>query len=328
MGLDWAWRGVVGLGLVVATACAADEPQPAGGDGPLSVGGTGDTGDDPTGEGESTVGEADTEAATSAPSDTTAMPPDDTGTATSADGGSTDAGEESTGTPPPMGLDDVGSLVILGDSIGDGGGQSPFYYALLRDDLDAHYGGIEYVNQAQSGSETGALVGQVDDLPNNLPGPVVVVITSGGNDMKDQLPAVILGTDGPALMQVANNIDAALADLLAPGRFGAGVEVYVFEGNIYDASDGAGDFGQNDCNFANGVPAIPSDMFFERWNDNIRDAVEARGQTAVDMHGYFYGHGYHASPSWYASDCTHPNALGHDELHNLFYEQITGEPAP
>ena len=30
-------------------------------------------------------------------------------------------------------------------------------------------------------------------------------------------------------------------------------------------------------------------------------------------------------PSWYAGDCTHPNSVGHDELHRLFYEQITGE---
>lgn len=326
MGMTWQWRGAVGLGLVVvATACTGPSP---GDDGTGVTIGTpvGSTG---VAEDDGSSGAPGTSDGTGpAPGDSSGSPPGDTGTTAVADGGSTDAGEPSTGEPPPVGLPEVGSLVVLGDSIGDGGGQAPYYYALLRDDLDAHYGGIEYVNRAQSGSETGALVGQVAGLPNVLPGPVVVVITSGGNDMKSNLPAVITGLDGAMLTAVQGNIDAALEDLLAPGRFGAGVEVHVFEGNVYDASDGAGDFGQADCNFANGLPAIPSDGFFMRWNDAIRDAVQARGQAAVDMHGYFYGHGYHATPSWYASDCTHPNALGHDELHRLFYEHITGEPAP
>lgn len=327
--MDWFRRGAVerGLGLMVvlAVACGGEGQGGAEAGGPLTLGeGSASATDDDGSSGDPETS-ADTGAGTS---DATGMSADDTGTTAVADGGSTDAGEESTGEPPPMGLPAVGSLVVLGDSIGDGGGQAPYYYTLLRDDLAAHYGGVEYVNRAQSGSETGALVGQINGLPGTLPGPVVVVITSGGNDMKSNLPAVVTGVDGPMLAALSANIDAALDDLLAPGRFGAGVEVFVFEGNIYDASDGAGDFGQQDCNFAGGLPAIPSDVFFDRWNDAIRDAVQARGQTAVDMHEYFYGHGYHGNPNWYASDCTHPNALGHDELHGLFYEQITGEAAP
>jgi lysophospholipase L1-like esterase len=314
----------LGIGVVVAAGCGDGERGLEETGASISVGSSpSDTGQ-PTTDGESTDA-TDGDASTSDPPADTTSAPDPT--TTSADG-STSAGESSSGEPPPMGLPDVGSLVIMGDSIGDGGGQSPFYYTLLRDDLAAHYGAIEYVNAADSGSETDALLGQANGLPNNLPGPVVVVITSGGNDMKSNLPAVIGGLDGPMLAQMQANIDAALSELLAPGRFGAGVEVHVFEGNIYDASDGAGDFGQQDCAFANGLPAIPSDVFFDRWNMAIREAVEARDQIAVDMHEYFYGHGYHANPSWYASDCTHPNALGHDELHRLVYEHITGEAAP
>ncbi len=155
-----------------------------------------------------------------------------------------------------------------------------------------------------------------------------LVITSGGNDMKDALPAVATGLDGPILAQVSANIDTALSELLSPGRFGPGVEVHVFEGNVYDASDGAGNYSQGGCNFADGLPAIPTDVMFDRWNDAIATAVEARGQTAVDMHGYFYGHGYNNPPNWYASDCTHPNSQGHDELQRLFFEHITGEALP
>jgi lysophospholipase L1-like esterase len=325
VGLDWVKRGWIVFGVIAATGCPGEDGGVGEEGGPVSVGGdsTG-TGEGDTSEGGSTEAADGDASSGDAPGTTTEAPGN---TTTASDGGSTDTGEGSTGEPP-MGLPDVGSLVVLGDSIGDGGGQSPFYYTLLRDDLAAHYGPIEYVNRADSGSETDALLGQANGLPGALPGPVVVVITSGGNDMKSNLPAVVLGADGPILAQVQANIDAALSELLAPGRFGAGVEVYVFEGNVYDASDGLGDFGQNDCNFANGVPAIPSDVFFNRWNDAIREAVEARDQTAVDMHEYFYGHGYHSNPNWYASDCTHPSQIGHDELHNLFYMHITGEAAP
>src|SRR5688572_5272132 len=42
----------------------------------------------------------------------------------------------STSTP---GLPDLGALVVLGDSISDGGGEGPFYYDLLLADLEAHY---------------------------------------------------------------------------------------------------------------------------------------------------------------------------------------------
>jgi lysophospholipase L1-like esterase len=228
----------------------------------------------------------------------------------------------------PVGLEEVGSLVVLGDSIGDGGGQSPYYYQLLREDLEAAYGPIEYVRAADSGSETGALVGQVSSLPSSLPGPVVVTITSGGNDMKAELLPIVLGQDGPAKAEMGQHIDAALDALLAPGRFGPGVSVHVFEGNIYDASDGAGDYAEHDCAFGQGYPAMPVDPYFEAWNAVIEEQVTAHDQTYADMHGYFYGHGYSGSPSWYASDCTHPNSLGHAALAGLFFHLISGEPLP
>jgi lysophospholipase L1-like esterase len=236
--------------------------------------------------------------------------------------------DSSSGDAPPVGLADVGSLVVLGDSISDGGGGQPYYYDLLRDDLDAFYGGIEYVNNAESGSETDALLGQVNDLPNTLPGPVAVVITSGGNDMKANIVAVVAGTDGPAKAAMQANLDAAHQALLAANRFGPDVEVHIFEGNIYDASDGVGDYGANDCAFGGGFPTIPTDPYFEAWNGAIQDTVVGNNQNLVDMHAYFYGHGYHNPPNWYAGDCTHPSTLGHDELRRLFYSQVTGQELP
>ncbi len=249
---------------------------------------------------------------------------------TTADTSSSGAGdsESSTGDVGPMGLPTLGSLVVLGDSISDGGGGAPFYYTLLHADLDAFYGDVQYVNVAQSGSETEALLGQVQDLPAALPGPVAVVITSGGNDMKANIVAVVTGVDGPAKAALQANIAAAQDALLAPNRFGPGVEVHLFEGNIYDASDGVGDFGANDCAFGGGFPTIPTDPFFEAWNAAIAETTEAHGGRAVDMHAWFYGHGYHTPPNWYASDCTHPSTLGHDQLRRLFYTEITGATLP
>jgi hypothetical protein len=226
------------------------------------------------------------------------------------------------------GLPDVRSLVVLGDSISDGGGIGPFYYDLLHQSLEAKYGGtLTYHNNAQGGSQTDALVGQIDGLPNSLPGPVVVAITSGGNDMKAHISEIAAGLDGPARTAMGTHIEAALDALLAPGRFGQGVEVHVYEANIYDSSDGQGNYNAHNCAFSFPV-ALPTDVHFADWNGVIADHVGANGQVLADIHGWFYGHGFNHPPSWYASDCTHPNSTGHDQLRRYFYLLITGEALP
>jgi lysophospholipase L1-like esterase len=262
------------------------------------------------------------------PSDDTSPGSDDTAVAPT-DGEGADTASPGADTSAPVGLTTLGTLVILGDSIGDGGGGSPFYYDLLKGDLGKRYGSIGYQHAAVSGSKTSDLSNQIDALPAKLAGPVAVCITSGGNDMKAVFPQVVTGTDGAARTAMGDNIKRALDKLLAPGRFGAGVEVHVYEGNIYDASDGAGDFGSHGCKFVPaGYPASPSDKYFDAWNSVIATQVTAHKQMSADMHTYFYGHGYKVSPDWYATDCTHPSTLGHDNLRRLFYFEITGEKLP
>ncbi len=248
------------------------------------------------------------------------------GSAGVAAGGS--AGVSSGGGPSSAALASLGSLVVLGDSISDGGGQAPFYYDLLEQDLTQKYGNISYQHRAQSGSKTSALQGQVGGLPNTLPGPVAVCITSGGNDMKAQLLQIVTGTDGPARAEMGQNVSNALATLLAPNHFGAGVAVYVFEANIYDASDGQGNFSEHNCNFGSGVPALPTDPYFASWNGEIATQVSSKGQWVADIHDLFHLHGFNFPPSWYASDCTHPTQVGHDQLRRYFYFKITGESLP
>ncbi|MCC6216840.1 MAG: SGNH/GDSL hydrolase family protein [Polyangiaceae bacterium] len=224
-------------------------------------------------------------------------------------------------------LPSLGSLVILGDSIGDGGGQAPYYYDLLRADLQARYGTLQYQRKANSGSKTDDLDDQVQDLPSTLAGPVAVCISSGGNDMKAALAQIVLGTDAVAKATMGNQITQALDLLLAPGRFGPGVSVYVFELNIYDASDGQGNFSQGGCAFGGGLPAIPTDACFASWNAEIASRVNGRGML-TDLWGHFRDHGYNHPPKWYANDCTHPNSVGHDQLRRLFYWKITGQLLP
>ncbi|HQY60655.1 MAG: hypothetical protein IPF92_28905 [Myxococcales bacterium] len=282
-----------------------------------------------------TVPEPEPDAATPAPTESVPSPPadsgpigsvEDAGAPSDAAPGAMDAADA--GTPPPLPMTSLGALVILGDSISDRGGQGPFYYELLRADLGAKFGAITYRSAAESGSKTSALGGQIDSLPRGLPGPVAVCITSGGNDMKAALPQIVLGADSVARAQVVSNVGAALTKLLAPGRFGAGVQVRVFEANVYDASDGKGDFGSHGCALGQGLPAFPTDTYFANWNGDIGRAVASRGQALTDLHGWFRGHGYAGTPSWYASDCTHPNTLGHDQLRRMFYQAITGATLP
>ncbi|MBX3128692.1 MAG: SGNH/GDSL hydrolase family protein [Polyangiaceae bacterium] len=250
------------------------------------------------------------------------------GTGGAGAGGSGTGGAGTGGYGPSKALPALGALVVLGDSISDGGGQGPYYYNLLRADLEAKYGALAYQRKAQGGSKTGALSGQIDSLPSTLPGPVAVCITSGGNDMKDVLVQVATGTDGPARTQMGNNITSALNKLLAPGRFGAGVAVHVFEADIYDASDGQGNYAAHGCNFAGNFPALPTDGYFASWNGEIKARVEQAGQTYASIHALFRLHGFNHPPSWYASDCTHPTSTGHDQLRRFFYYKISGDLLP
>lgn len=241
-------------------------------------------------------------------------------------GGGGAIGGSGAGGGPGSGLTTLGTLVVLGDSISDGGGVAPYYYDLLHDQLSAKYGAIQYRHRAESGSKTSALLGQIDGLPGQLPGPIAVTITSGGNDMKAALPLILSGTDAAKRQEMGQNISEALDALLEPGRFGAGVEVHVFEATIYDASDGQGDFGSHGCSFAQGFPAFPTDGYFDAWNGVIDTQLQAHAQPTIDVHALFYGHGYHSTPSWYAGDCTHPSAIGHAQLADHFYAAITGAP--
>ncbi len=262
------------------------------------------------------------------------------GTSSSASGGTTSS-TSGTGGAPPVGPE-YKSYVILGDSISDNGGVGPFFYNILATnddaaypqwqgkDLKTRYGqGLTVVSTSKGGAVSANVLGQVQKLPATLPGPVAVTITIGGNDMQSHIINILNGADQADRDAFRANIKASLTELTKPDRFGPGVEVHVFQANIYDPTDGTGNF--SSCPFPlNQIPKQSSAGFFMNWNAVVTDEVPKYGVSLVEpLHKTFAGHGVvNAAGTWYAKDCIHPNKIGHNEIRAMFWTAITGEAAP
>lgn len=234
------------------------------------------------------------------------------------------------------------SFVVIGDSISQGRkpkivGEAPFFYELLLENDDAKYpewkgkdlksrfgADITVVNEAVQGAQTTGLAKQLEALPATLPGPVLVTLTIGGNDMQRSIINILNGADQADRDRFATNIQAAYDDLLKPNRFGDGVETHLFQANMYDPSDGAGDY--RSCpGVLSLVPVTPTAGFFETWNGLAKTKADEAKVTLLDMHTVFQGHGVLVQDRWYAPDCIHPNALGGHAIRKMFWAGITGE---
>ncbi len=251
-----------------------------------------------------------------------------------ADGGSPDAPLTS---PDGATLPAFKTYVILGDSISDKGGSGPFFYDLLQKNDDAKYPdwkgkdfASRYGTAVQKVSKGGAvsanLVGQIGALPATLAGPVVASITIGGNDMRAAITHILSGNDQADRDEFRANVAAALAKLTEPGRFGAGVEVWVYQADIYDPTDGTGTF--PGCPPPLGiVSAKNADQIWASWNQIVTEEVAKIPHGIVPkLHDTFRGHGVVTSGTtrWFAPDCIHPNTDGHAQLRALFWGSVTG----
>ncbi len=284
------------------------------------------------------------------------------GSSSTADGGTvdeasvTEAGDEaeaSSGlldTPPVATAASFGTYIVLGDSISDRGGSGPFFYDLLHQnndttypafkghDLTTRFPGIQYVHAAVAGSITapypndsttsGAplMSDQITNLGSSYPGDILITITIGGNDLNDHAGDAVLGLDGPEKTQFTANLKADLDALMAPGRLGTG-KVYLLEANIYDATDGQGDWSKGGLLCPNYTVASSLDQsVFSDWNAIITQAIAAHsGDYLFDIHRLFAGHGFNGKANWFYSDCIHPNTTGHNELRREAWRMITGE---
>ncbi|HEY5317069.1 MAG TPA: SGNH/GDSL hydrolase family protein [Solirubrobacteraceae bacterium] len=260
-----------------------------------------------------------------------------------------DAPASTSTTPPVATTASFGTYIVLGDSISDRGGAPPFFYDLLHQnddtnyptwkghDLSTRFPGIQYVHAAVAGSITAAygdttttgapvMSDQITGLGSSYPGDILVTITIGGNDLNDHAGDAVLGLDAPEKMKFAANLKADLDALTAPGRLGAG-KLYILEANIYDSSDGQGDWSKGGAACPRYTVAGTQDqMVFSDWNEILTQAITAHsGDYLFDIHSLFAGHGFNSSANWYYSDCIHPNKIGHNELRREAWRLITGE---
>jgi len=290
---------------------------------------------------------------TSSPAGAAPSPSTDAGGAAAEASTETEAGDDGStttqSTPPVATAASFGTYVVLGDSISDNGGQGPFFYNLLHEnddttypawkghDLATRFPGIQYVHAAVAGSITAAygdtettgaplMSTQITGLGSSYPGDILVTITIGGNDLNDHAGDAILGLDATQKMQFAANLKADLDALTAPGRLGTG-KLYILEANIYDSSDGQGDWSKGGIECPNyTVSGTQDQTVFSDWNAIITQAITAHsGDYLFDIHSLFAGHGFNSSANWYFTDCIHPNKIGHDQLRKEAWRLITGE---
>jgi hypothetical protein len=223
----------------------------------------------------------------------------------------------------PLAMPGVGTLVVAGDSISSTTAATS-YPALLRDALRARYGTVAYAHVAVAGAVSTDVPGQIANLTEPLPGPVVVALTIGGNDWKNYFADALAGKDVPPVETIFENMDATLAYILEPGRFGPGVEAHVVQANVYDPADGLGNYAEFGCGYSGLPDGINFDAVFAFLNDNVYAVVTGRDQTVLDLWGLFRHRGYNYDPTWF-KDCLHPNTVGHEHLRRRFYCLITGE---
>jgi lysophospholipase L1-like esterase len=264
------------------------------------------------------------------------------------DGG---AAADGSGPAQPAGQGHTfGTYIALGDSISDRGGIGPYFYDLFLKnddatypnfkgkDLTARFPGIQYVHAAIAGAVSGPytdapnslaskLTDQISKLGSSYPGDVLVTITIGGNDLSNHASDAALGQDAKDKTQLAANLAAALGELTKPGRLGSG-KVVVLETNIYDASDGKGNWRSG-----GGARCPPFDTgadvdtgVFGAWNQVVTTAIgNASGDNLVDLHTLFKGHGFNSMDNWFDTDCIHPTAKGHNELRREMWRMLTGD---
>ncbi|HXU73902.1 MAG TPA: SGNH/GDSL hydrolase family protein [Polyangia bacterium] len=255
-------------------------------------------------------------------------------------GGSGGGGGTTTGLVPPGGS--LGTYIVLGDSISDQGGNAPFFYDQLHADLAKKWPSMMYVHAAVAGAITDAysdgipvgaptLKAQITGLGTSYPGDILVTVTIGGNDLNGHAVKAIGGIDATVRGEFGTHLDAELGELMTPGRLGSG-KVYLVVANIYDFTDGMGDFATVKCGPGANVTATMDQMVFGGWNGVAATSIGKAGGTLYDMHANFMGHGYNNTDMtqvWYdAASCIHPNAAGHDAIRRSIYNIVTGETLP
>jgi lysophospholipase L1-like esterase len=244
-------------------------------------------------------------------------------------------------------IGDLDRVVFLGDSITAGTWPTPeggYYRNLLVRGLEDALGHpLETQDCSRYGARVDDLMRDDDQIVQCLGGvtaspderATLVVFTVGGNDMFAYAQDLLAGgTEQELVADVDETIglfDDALSTLASMrGRFPSGLHV-VF-GNLYEFTDATGDLSlcpaAEILGFDGVIPEVRDSYvrINEAW---VRLAVETQTDV-VFMLEHFCGHGFLAgepdnecyrgadAETWFDGTCIHPNALGHEQLAQMF----------
>jgi len=186
-------------------------------------------------------------------------------------------------------------------------------------DLASLCPGLRHVDLTQDGATTGTLLrDQLPRVPEGLDGPVLVTVTAGGNDLVallDSLSGAGRGDPARALVDdAARTLAVAVSGLRE--RF---PEATVLVGDVYDPSDGTGDLG-DDVHRGGALEAL------EAYNRRVAEVAREAGGRPVPIHDRFLGHGLtepDPDARWYwCHSAIEPSARGASEVRRLWLEAL------
>ena len=190
-------------------------------------------------------------------------------------------------------------------------------------DLVTRFPGMEHVDLTRDGATTTTTLGhQLPRIPQELPSPVLITLTAGGND----LMAIVHGGlgGGPAedarrarriVAEASENLHRILGELRArlPGAT-------LLVGDVYDPSDGTGDLGD-------GFERPRALEALQAYNRQVATIAEDVGARLVPIHDHFLGHGLtepDPDERWYwRHNPIEPSARGASEVRRLWWETVT-----
>jgi lysophospholipase L1-like esterase len=289
------WALAAGLSCLATAACGNDAPNPMTMTAPA-----------PARSGESPVGDAGPPGSSPAPA---------------ADAAATTPPAPDGAAPAPTAAPK--RLIVLGDSIvaclgvGDKDGPDCSPKKLHGYLAAGPAPGIIYENDAISGAVTADVPDH--ELPgvHGGPGPTLVLIFVGGNDLRPYL----IGTDTAAeagFAMVVPKIQASWQKIFAffadRSQFPDGATVLM--NNQYDPFD--------DCTAAPYFISAKKHELLRSYNDVLARLAHDNGAILTEQYTSYLGHGHHyavmACPHYQAgavpfmNDLIHPNAAGHDHL--------------
>lgn len=265
---------------------------------------------------------------------------------------------------------DVERVVFLGDSITVGTPPSEteeFYRNILADRLADEFG-LNFGSNEEQWRSANPLEGQSGELHSGdfsscaewgarnedlLAGDqlsecypegdrnliTLTIMTSGGNDLvgmgRDWFDGVPIEDLWPAAEESVAHKRDTLLWLTDPKNFPNGH--YVVFADIYDPSDGTGNF--DDCALAGAAGfddvLIPPDEIMQFLQRSYAEIAIETGTDLIFNHKEFCGRGHSAadpeagcyrgpgSPVWFDFTCSHPNPDGHAHLADVFWAVVT-----